>query len=209
MTNEVFHLARISNLQYDRRSDPQSHQKLLKARLFPEIAQAGGAIWAVLRGLFGMQEDELFLLTSWGPSESGPDALGRLPQIRITDQHLLNATVRPTTPAPLTREGVYVLRFFEIEMAAVDEFIALSTNGWTTFEASESWLTEPVGLFAPKDRTGERGAMILCTWYDGLASWEASRNKPAAGRAHFARRWEITQSSIAFATRLVRIPLGD
>jgi hypothetical protein len=45
--------------------------------------------------------------------------------------------------------------------------------------------------------------MLLCTWYDGFASWETSRAPAAAARENFRRRHALTASTWAIATRLV------
>jgi hypothetical protein len=45
--------------------------------------------------------------------------------------------------------------------------------------------------------------MLLVTWYDGFDSWQTSRQPTAEATDNFRRRRALTQSTIAYATRLV------
>ena len=122
---------------------------------------------------------------------------------QVVEQHALVPTVRPTSFAPLTRPGLYVFRFFDVRNGDIEEIAALSQEAWTSFEATDAYAAEPQALFCQADRSDERGVMLLLTWYDGLASWQASRRPPPAARENFQRRHMLTAGTIAYATRLV------
>ena len=49
------------------------------------------------------------------------------------------------------------------------------------------------------DPDGE-GRMLLVTWYDGLESWQRSRQFPPEARDNFLRRRELTGGTLALAT---------
>jgi len=59
------------------------------------------------------------------------------------------------------------------------------------------------GLFRLRDRSVAAGLMLLCTWYDGLESWQVSREPPPEAAENFRRRHALTRATIAYATRLI------
>jgi hypothetical protein len=180
----------------------QPHWPDLDKRLDEALAPAGGAIWGAFSGLFGVASNELFLLTHGRGSDPRPNAA--LADVGIVEQHLLTPTARPAVPPPaLTRPGVYVFRYFDVATADVDEVVALSREAWVTFEDPTVYASEPLGLFAPADRSTPDARMVLLTWYDGFGSWERSRTPAPAASANFARRHQLTRSTVAFATALV------
>jgi hypothetical protein len=158
--------------------------------------------WGVFHGLFGVGSDELFVVTK-GEVEAVSERLLALDPVREADTLRLEATVRPTSGAPLGREGLYVFRFFEIANKDVEEIAALSEQAWQTFEASDDDAAEPQALFCQADRSAERGRMLLVTWYDGLESWQTSRTPHPVAREIFRRRHALTRGTIAYATRLL------
>ena len=115
----------------------------------------------------------------------------------------LEATVRPTSPSPLSRKGLYVFRFFEIANKHVEEIAALSLEAWETFEDTSDYSAEPQGLFCQADRSSDRGRMMLLTWYDGFDSWLTSRAPDPKAQDIFMRRHKMTESTVAYATRLL------
>lgn len=180
----------------------QSTYRVVSADDFAALAPARP--WGAFSGLFGVGSDELILVTSGGDREvaRSVDALAGIDGVRVVQSLILEPTVRPTRDDPLTREGLYVFRFFDVAHRDVDEVARLSSEAWKTFETSDAYAAEPQALWAQSDRTGDRGSMLLLTWYDGLGSWQASR-RPAAGVGSFRRRGELTRSTIAYATRLI------
>jgi hypothetical protein len=45
--------------------------------------------------------------------------------------------------------------------------------------------------------------MLLVTWYDGLTSWERSRQPAPEARSNFQARARLTRWALPVATRLV------
>ena len=91
---------------------------------------------------------------------------------------------------PLTRSRVLVARGRNLDV-------------FTQAETVDAYRAEPQGLFCQRDRSAEHGRMLLLTWYDGLNSWQASRQPPQAARENFQRRHALTNGTVAYATRLV------
>ena len=177
--------------------------------LFDRFRSANDAdigLWGAWSGLFGVGSNEIILMTT---SDLPVDHAARLnarlsgASGTIVEQHLLVATARPEDSRPLTRPGLYVFRFFDVRNDDVDAIVALSREAWTTFEATQSYRAQPQGLFCQSERRAPRGVMLLCTWYDGLDSWQASREPPPEAAANFRRRHALTQGTIAYATRLI------
>ena len=158
--------------------------------------------WGVFHGLFGVASNEL-IVVSYGDVDHVHDAIGGMDEVVAANTLLLEPTVRPTEYAPRTREGLYVFRFFEVEHKDVDEIAALSFEAWKTFENVDDYEAEPQGLFRQQDTTTATGRMLLCTWYDGLNSWQASRTPPATAGENFRQRHALTKGTVAYATRLL------
>lgn len=178
----------------------------LTASTLPALAEAGVKRWGAWSGLFGIGSNELVLMTF---AEAAIDHV-RLLNARIAaaptaivEQHLLEPTVRPGVAQGLTRPGLYVFRFFDVDNADVDEIAQLSLEAWTTFESATAYRAEPQGLFRLRDRRAATGLMLLCTWYDGLESWQVSREPPQEAAENFRRRHALTRGTIAYATRLI------
>jgi hypothetical protein len=155
--------------------------------------------------LFGVASNELVLMTATqrqGHAANVNEHLSPLP-CTVSEQHVLAATVRPTDTARLTRQGLYVFRFFDVHHRDVDEIVALSQQAWTTFETATTYQAQPLGLFRLYDQSPARGVMLLCTWYDGFDSWQISRDPAPEARANFERRHELTLATHAVAMRLI------
>lgn len=165
-------------------------------------ALGGASLWGAFHGLFGVGSNELIVVTS-GDVAGVNDRIEAVRGVASCSTLLLEPTVRPTDEAPRTRPGLYVFRFFDVRHADVEEIAALSKTAWETFENVDAYRAEPQALFCQHDRGAERGRMLLCTWYDGLGSWQTSRNPAPEARANFARRATLTASTVAYATRLV------
>ncbi len=159
-------------------------------------------VWGLFHGLFGIGSNELIVVT-YGDVGGVQSAISSMETVVGARTLLLEPTVRPTEAAPRTREGLYVFRLFEVEHKDVDEIAALSFEAWKTFENVDAYAAEPQGLFRQHDMSAAAGRMLLCTWYDGLNSWQASRTPPAEARENFRRRHALTKSAVAYATRLV------
>lgn len=186
----------------------------LHDRLSPILAgRQDTTVLGRFMGLFGISNQELFVLLSQPVSERVTDQVTEqmteqlralLPAgVEIVDSLWLDATVRPTHDAPFTRAGVYVFRFFEVNASDCDEVVSLSSKAWQTFENSDSYTSEPMGLFRFADPSASQGRMLLVTWYDTMTSWERSRAPHPDATANFRRRASLSRSIVAYATRLV------
>ena len=162
-------------------------------------------IWGTFHGLFGVASNELIAVTVGEDAAvaASVETVAGLDAVRDATSLRLVPTVRPTDSEPLTREGLYVFRFFEVAHRDVEEIAALSAEAWKTFETVDAYRAEPQGLFCQRDRSAERGKMLLLTWYDGLNSWQTSRRPPERARENFQKRHALTAGTIAYATRLV------
>lgn len=180
--------------------------------MLPGLAPHGVRRWGIWSGLFGIGSDELVLMTS---ADAAVDhaallnaGIAAVP-CAIVEQHLLRATVRPTDREAPTRPGLYVFRFFDVNNVDVDEIAGLSLEAWTTFETHAAYRAQPQGLFCQNERNDARGIMLLCTWYDGLESWQTSRSPPPEAADNFRRRHELTFGTIAYAANLVPASFGQ
>ncbi|HET6474408.1 MAG TPA: hypothetical protein VFG38_21400 [Pseudomonadales bacterium] len=172
----------------------------------PALAPTGITRWGAWSGLFGIGSNEIVLMTASAAAVDHAGILNaRLATApgAIVEQHVLRPTVRPHDVAPLARPGLYVFRFFDVRHADVDEIARLSFDAWTTFETNVAYRAEPQGLFCQRDTRAPTGVMLLCTWYDGLESWQASRTPAPAATENFRRRHALTSGTIAYATRLI------
>ena len=175
---------------------------ILVRDVLPGLAPRGVAPWGIWSGLFGVASNEL-LVMSVGPADHPRWLHDAMPAgVGVSEQLLLRPTVRPQSADRLTRAGLYVFRFFEIASRDIDEFVALSARAWTTFETAADYDSHPEGLFRPVSAESV-ARMLLCTWYDGLQSWQASRTPAPEARANFAARHALTVSTWALATQLI------
>jgi hypothetical protein len=156
------------------------------------------AIWGTFSALFGMASNERIVITR--------EKLGAIiPSENLVEQFAMAATARPIEFAPLSADGLYVLRTFNVLAEHVEEFVELSQNAWTTFETDGEFTAGPQGLFHPNVLRNGLIPMQLVTWYDGLSSWERSRAPDENARDNFARRRLLTQSTSAIAARLAEL----
>lgn len=155
-------------------------------------------VWATLFGLFGMPNNQRIIVSQGSIRD-------KIPESALVDHFRMTATARPTNFTPLTRDGIYVNRTFNIPPDHVDEFVALSKTAWQTFETDDEFAAQAVGLFQPDRTVDGLVPMQLFTWYDNLASWERSRNPAEAASENFARRRLLTVTSSAIATRLISL----
>jgi hypothetical protein len=183
----------------------------LESGLVPRLDDAGIAVRGVWAGIFGIAGNELIVVTSAPPDldlRAGVEAVvGAWDGVAVAEQHPIAPTVRPLDSSRLTREGLYVFRYFDMRRGDIDEFISLSLTGWPSFEGADEFDSAPQGLFITEPSEAgadpDRASMLLVTWYDGLASWQRSRQFPEAAREAFRKRGVLTLRSIAYATRLL------
>lgn len=174
----------------------------LHSALTSQLAPA--SVWGAFHGLFGVGSNELIAVTV-GDDDTVDASIETARRLDVDHVYALTLkpTARPTSTDPLTREGLYVFRFLDVRNADIDEIASLSAQAWRTFESPDEYRAEAQALFCQRDRSEVRGRMLLLTWYDGLNSWQTSREPPAQAQALFQRRRTLTSGSIAYATRLV------
>lgn len=182
----------------------------LKAGIDAHLAPFGAQRWGAFQGLFGVHSQELILVLSYPLQQlSFVEAMpGWLPSgTSIVERYSWVPTARPETSASLSREGLYVLRFFDVRHSDADDIAAISREAWETFEVSDRYASQPLALFKEQVKTRStvdaQGRMLLVTWYDGFASWQSSRQPAPAAVENFKRRAALTSGTIAYACRLL------
>lgn len=184
----------------------KAHGRNFKPAFDAITADAGAVLtpattWGMFAGLFGVGSNELVVATSGNVHLVTGNVLA-LDAVETAETLVLEPTIRPIDATPLSREGLYVFRFFDVAHENVDEIAELSREAWETFEGNGNY--EPQGLFCQADRSGEHGRMLLLTWYNDLTAWQSSRTEfPPQARENFQRREALTGGSIAYATRLI------
>ncbi len=175
----------------------------LEKLTLPAWQSAGIRCWGIWQGLFGVASNELLVMAAARGDRLPADAREALPgDADVLDTLRLASTARPERVAALPAEGVYVFRFFEVDVKDCDEIVELSREAWETFEDTDRYASRPQGLFRPRDQPEGTGRMLLVTWYDGFASWETSRSPAPEARENFRRRHQLTAGTVAYATRL-------
>ncbi len=184
--------------------DPDGLRHVLRENVLAGWRAAGIVPWGIWGGLFGVASDEQIVVAAahGDVSEAAFAAPVEATALEVRRFALLEPTARPLARAPRERPGLYVFRFFTVLPESIDEFVDLSTAAWTTFENAADYAAEPQGLFRPKRAAAAAQDMLLVTWYDSLTSWATSREPDPAARERFARRRELTSSTVAYATRL-------
>ena len=148
--------------------------------------------WGLFAPQIGDASESLVLITPEGGQPRGVLAT-------VDSLERITATVRPTSSDALPPDdGVYAHRWFDINPADWDEFLALSEGAWPGFEGANPGVRIH-GFF----REGE-DRVLLVTRYPSLAAWETSRNaNDDAGGANFRRRHQLTKSTIVRTYRLL------
>jgi hypothetical protein len=187
---------------------PADSLRRLRDDTFRVMGRRGGTVWGVWTALFGMSSNELVVATAW-PDDATPVATlqDALPDgIRVVSSYELAPTVQPTSSEPVTRDGIYVHRFFRTREQHMQRIVDLSVEAWKTFATSDQYGTEQIAFFRPRARAGDGdtpGEMLLISWYPDFANWEKSRQFPPEALALFRKRAELVDSMLPFAMRLL------
>ena len=164
----------------------------------PGVRAAGGEAIGYFTPLIGWSSQNFAILLRWKGGAPGRveavRALGSHPIVSRVDRSRLAATVRPG-PSDLPRTtGIYTHRWFEVKTGDITEFIDLSNRAWPYFEKEFPALV--YGLFRAEASADDRSPgvtrMLLNTWYESHAVWEASRKPSSEPTAMFARRTQLT-----------------
>jgi hypothetical protein len=201
-------IVRYEWTRYEASLAPADALRQLREDTFRVMSRQGGTVWGVWTALFGMGSNELVVVTAW-PDSASPTATlqDALPDgLRVVASHDFAPTVRPTNADPVTREGVYVHRFFRAREKHMQEIVDLSVEAWKTFATDDDYGTEQIAFFRPRKHAGDGdavGEMLLISWYPNFANWERSRQFPPEAGALFRRRAERVESMLPFAMRLL------
>ena len=165
----------------------------------PAIASAGGEVLGLFQGQLGFASNEAVVLLRWPDArrdrlrelDTAPGAIAMHPE-------KLTPTVRPADGKMLKSGGIYVHRWFSVDADSVADFVALSNRAWENFEGSYD--TEIFGLFTAEitaqDVRDGIGRLLLLTYYASHGVWENSRDQTRDPAGLFAKRHELTRSTI-------------
>lgn len=187
---------------------PAPHPALarLLTQIAPQLSAQSGEVVGQFAPQLGWSNTEAAVLVRWATGRRGDLAAITEPDL-VADSRIepLFATIRPADDARPGPGGIYVHRWFEIEAEAADEFVGLSSQGWSTFETLFD--ARIFGLFRREPTDAERASgalrLLLLTRYGDHGVWEASRDPTTEAMQVFARRQQLTRRSWAASTRLV------
>lgn len=182
-----------------------SNPNAIKSAFAQRAQETGGALfgcWHSLAGL-GLARDEGIALSAWSSEDDAraappPDVTG----LTGSSQHIFEATVRPTSDAPPTYDGVYVFRWFDIDADDWEDFRDISNAAWPNME--DVFDVNICGFWRSLDVAAPEAKVLLLTRYADLSVWEASRwwnNKAPeaeASMSRFAKRNEIIKATVAY-----------
>lgn len=174
------------------------------------VQRGGGALYGLWVGQIGMASNEGVVMTDWPNAQAAAHkssvVVHGIDEIVDSRGERLVATVRPRTPFPPSRPGIYAHRWFELKEPDWPEFLALSEQAWPVLEAT--WEMEIIGFWQSVDVAAPHVRVLLMTWYASLAMWELSRGinartpEEVAQWKRFERRHELTTMTIVATTLL-------
>ncbi|MEJ0027637.1 MAG: hypothetical protein WDN01_16545 [Rhizomicrobium sp.] len=175
----------------------------------PAIAADGGEVLGLFQGQLGFASNEAAILLRW------PDArrdrlreIDTAPGVAAIHPQKLTPTVRPADDKRLRSGGIYVHRWFTVDADSVADFVALSNRAWENFEGSYD--TEIFGLFTAEataeDVRDGAGRLLLLTYYASHGVWETSRDQTRDPAGLFAKRHELTRSTVGRSS--LTVPLA-
>jgi len=185
----------MENVDYKRQPDVAS------VRSHVEAVQ--GQCCGIIRGgMFGLATNQIALLSAWENTEITAawfEQLAQQNEWQLSAQEQLLPTVRPLAPEPMTRSGVYVIRWIRMQPDDIAEYTRLCLETWPRFEISTQ--SRCYGVFRPVENTGI-AKLLMLTWYASLDDWEKSRQLEPLDQAKWSRRSEMELSHWAEAGRL-------
>jgi hypothetical protein len=196
--NTIFEYTRFTMAPRQLQADPTSAKANFAARAKANGGKLFGC-WRSMVGL-GLARDEGIALTAWPDVETTQGA----PAVDGAETHIMAATVRPTSDAPPTYEGVYVFRWFDVTADDWDDFRDLSNAAWPNME--DVFDVNICGFWKSVQTTGLTTRTLLLTRYADLSVWEASRwwNNPTAAAdasmSRFKARNEMIAATVAYPT---------
>ncbi|MDB5480834.1 MAG: hypothetical protein JWO83_1887 [Caulobacteraceae bacterium] len=170
------------------------------------VARVGGEFVGLFAPQLGFASNEAAVLVRWPTGLRGSmSPLTGADGVVACHEDALTPTLRPRVGQELRNAGIYVHRWFVVDGDRVKDFVDLSGQAWGAFEGAYD--TEIFGLFTttptPEDTAKGQGRLLLLTWYASHGVWEASREQAADPQSLFARRHELTRSTIGRSSILV------
>lgn len=171
------------------------------------LAAAHGEPLGLFVPQLGWEAAEAALLIRWREErdEAALESITSLPQIKGALTDSLVATVRPSDDATLPAGGIFVHRWFETATANLEEFKALSAEGWKDFEPRFD--ARVFGLFLAEESQDDQMAgsrrLLLITRYADHGVWEASRDPSSEAMKSFSRRALLTRRTHGASTLLI------
>lgn len=165
------------------------------------LAAGGGEVLGAFTSQLGWHARQAAVLLRWSEAAGGREAV-----VAALGGHRdrLAPTARPGPSDRPRPGGIYVHRWFVIDTPALDEFVALSTEGWKDFETRFD--TNIFGLFTAAQTEADMKAgqtrLLLLTRYGDHGVWETSRDPSTAAMAAFMRRQKLTRDTWAASTLL-------
>ncbi len=171
----------------------------MRSTAAPAIAAGGGEVLGLFQGQLGFASDEAVILLRWPhATRDRLRGIDEAPGVAAMHPQKLTPTVRPADDKPLKRGGIYVHRWFSVDADSVADFVSLSNRAWENFEGSYD--TEIFGLFlaepTEQDLRDGVGRLLLLTYYASHGVWESSRDQTRDPAGLFAKRHELTRSTI-------------
>lgn len=162
-------------------------------------------VWGIFEGVFGIGSHELVVVLVGGEDrlEESIQTMREIDEVVDLSSINLAPTSRPQRPSPMTRAGIYVFRFLEVDNINIETIVDLSTRGWEFFEGADYYEANSLALFKQHKVSSDTSVMLIVTRYDDLVSWEVSRGSPPRAKELFARRRELTKGQTPLATRLL------
>ena len=169
------------------------------------VALAGGAVVGQWAAQLGWANNEAAVMVRWEGAPGDISAIAGADLVAASLSERLAPTLRPVGEALPKPGGIHVHRWFEMDAGAVDEFVALSAQGWERFEALFD--ANIFGLLRADASDADRAAgvarLLLITRYGDHGVWEASRDPTTEAMQIFARRQALTRYTRAASTLLV------
>ena len=163
--------------------------------LAADPAKAGGRPLGLFTPQLGWESAQAALLVQG----SGGD-VGALPGVVGRQSWTLTPILRPRAEEALKPGGIHVHRWFEVDAANAEEFVALSGHAWPDFEAGFD--ANIFGLFLAQPAPADRASLLLITRYASHGVWEDSRDPTTEAMQIFARRRALTRNTRAASTLL-------
>ncbi len=185
---------------------PTPHLALAEAlrAAAPRLERSRGEIVGQFSPQLGWANNQAAVLVRWLGAPGDLSAITGADCIAAAERRRLSPTLRPGDEDVLKPDGVYVHRWFEVEPGAADEFVTLSGEGWTRFEAQFD--THIFGLFREAPASdGDVARLLLLTFYADHGDWEASRDPTSEAMQIFLRRQQLTRRTWAASTRTVEV----